>query len=85
MIFMSMIAFKKFFGIGFGYMDFNNSTEFTTRFQGQSFSDSNKGENTITMIRPGFAFELFKVHFAFYAEKLNNEEMQFSHNVLCVG
>ena len=67
-------AFMKFFGLGLGFMDFKNSSEFTTRFQNQSYSSSNKGENSIFMIRPGVAFSILSTHLAFYVEKVSNDE-----------
>lgn len=72
------LALGKILGIGLGYMDFNNSSEFTTTFQGQSFSNSNKGENTIVMVRPGLGLTLVGVDVGFYVEKVSNEEKSIS-------
>lgn len=66
------LAVGKMVGLGVGYMKFNNTSEFTTTFQGQSFSNSSKGENSIILFRPGFGANLFGVDFGVYLEKLSN-------------
>jgi len=63
----------KIIGLGLGYMTFNNKSEFTTTFQGQSFSNSGKGENKLLMIRPGFGGNLFGIDLGLYLEKVTND------------